>query len=62
MLGLKNARKKKECRTLGLKNARKTKEKKMVKLKFHVDFFSTSDAATCKSRIRNSSFILELEF
>ena len=49
------------------RDVRKKKENKMVKLKsekfeFHMDIFSMSDATTYKSRLRNLSFILELEF
>ena len=37
-------------------------ELESLKLEFHVDFFSTSDPSAYKSRLKNSSFILELEF
>ena len=33
-----------------------------LKLDFHMDFFSTSHPSSYKSRLKNSSFILELEF
>ena len=33
-----------------------------LKLNFHVDFFSVSHPSYYKSRLKNSSFILELEF
>ena len=33
-----------------------------LKLDFHMDFFSTSHPSSYKSRLKNSSFILELDF
>ena len=33
-----------------------------LKLDFHMDFFSTSHPSSYKSRLKNLSFILELEF
>ena len=33
-----------------------------LKLNFHVDFFPTLNQSSYKSRLKNSSFILELEF
>ena len=33
-----------------------------LKLDFHIDFFLTSNQSSYKSRLKNSSFILELEF
>ena len=33
-----------------------------LKLDFHVDFFLTLNQSSYKSRLKNSSFILELEF
>ena len=33
-----------------------------LKLDFHVDFFRTLNQSSYKSRLKNSSFILKLEF
>ena len=37
-------------------------EIEFLKLDFHVDFFLTLNQSSYKSRLKNSSFILELEF
>ena len=37
-------------------------EIEFLKLDFHVDFFSVLDPSSYKSRLKNSSFILEFEF
>ena len=37
-------------------------ELESLKLDFHVDFFLTLNQSSYKSRLKNSSFILELKF